>query len=421
MTHAPSMLVSRSLDDDAAIQIIEFISELTRVLHSCGTPAHRLEASIEACSLTLGLTCQCLASPGAVRLAFGAGVRQRMLIVRVPEVLLHLEHLTLVDEVATRVASGTLHPHEGLSELSAIINAPTRYPPLLTAAAHGLVAASAARLFDGTFWESACAALAGVCTGALVYMTSRSARTARLLEAAAGAVAGVIGLVAALYAGPASSLIITLSGLLLILPGLALTIAVNELSMRHLVSGTARLMGAVISFVSLGFGLALGRGAMLAFAESATPEAMEVAATHAINPGTKGIALLTAAIGFTIVFRARPRDVVVIAIAGILGFAGARLGTEAIGGEVGVSLGALLIGLVGAGYTRYYDRPAVVPVLPGIMVLVPGAVGLGGVNALIDQNVELGINTGFKVVMIAVAISAGLVMANAIIPPRKAL
>ena len=177
MSHAPSMLVTRSLEDEAALQIIEFVTELTRALHACGTPSNRLEESVEACSRTLGLPCCCVASSNTVSLSFGVGVRQRMVIVRVPETRLHLERLTLVDEVVGRVASGTLHPHEGLAALQKIFHAPPHYPPLLVSAAHGLVSASAARLFDGTLRESAWAALAGVCCGALVYMTSRSSRT----------------------------------------------------------------------------------------------------------------------------------------------------------------------------------------------------------------------------------------------------
>ena len=50
----------------------------------------------------------------------------------------------------------------------------------------------------------------------------------------------------------------TLAGLIVLIPGFMLTIAIRELSTRHLASGTARLVGAGITFLGIIFGVALG-------------------------------------------------------------------------------------------------------------------------------------------------------------------
>ena len=50
----------------------------------------------------------------------------------------------------------------------------------------------------------------------------------------------------------------TLAGLIVLIPGFMLTIAIRELSTRHLASGTARLAGAGITFLGIIFGVALG-------------------------------------------------------------------------------------------------------------------------------------------------------------------
>src|SRR5690606_30564729 len=58
----------------------------------------------------------------------------------------------------------------------------------------------------------------------------------------------------------------SLAGLVVLLPGLTFTIGLTELSTRHLASGTARLAGALVTFLGLGFGVALGSkaGALIA-------------------------------------------------------------------------------------------------------------------------------------------------------------
>jgi uncharacterized membrane protein YjjB (DUF3815 family) len=50
----------------------------------------------------------------------------------------------------------------------------------------------------------------------------------------------------------------TLGGLVVLLPGLMLVGAMGELATGHLSSGTARAAGAFITFIGIGFGVALG-------------------------------------------------------------------------------------------------------------------------------------------------------------------
>ncbi len=420
--HAPSMLVARSIDDEVAHEIIEFLIELTRALHASGTPAHRLEEAVEACARTLGMPGQCLASPGAARLAFGRGARQRLAIVRVPEARVHLERLVEADIIADRVASGELHPHEGLRELDMLVMRTERYPQWLVAIGYGVVGAAAARLFGGGVADTVLASAIGVLTGVVVLAAGSSRRFARLIEAASGVIAGFLGLVAAAHVPPISSFVVTISGLLMVMPGLATTVAVNELATRNLNAGTARAMGAIVSFVSIGFGVAIGRRVAQAVNELVTAGAAERVADAAAMAGwTIGLALVAAAAGFTVVFRARPRDFFATAVAGVLGYVGGELGAHAFGRELGVCVGAFFIGLVGLLYARRFKRPAVVPTLPGIMVLVPGSIGFHGVQALIDHNVESGVQAVFAVVIVAVSLAAGLLLANATLPPRRAL
>jgi len=65
------------------------------------------------------------------------------------------------------------------------------------------------------------------------------------------------------------------------------------------------------------------------------------------------------------------------------------------------------------------DRPAIITAVPGIMLLVPGSVGFRGLAALMDEKIVSGVDTSFKMILTAVALVAGTLMANIIAPPRR--
>ncbi|MBK9705530.1 MAG: hypothetical protein IPO77_00560 [Acidobacteria bacterium] len=57
--------------------------------------------------------------------------------------------------------------------------------------------------------------------------------------------------------------------------------------------------------------------------------------------------------------------------------------------------------------------------VPGILMLVPGSVGFRGLAALLDEKVVSGIDTTFKMILTAVALVAGTLIAAIIAPTRR--
>jgi uncharacterized membrane protein YjjB (DUF3815 family) len=92
-----------------------------------------------------------------------------------------------------------------------------------------------------------------------------------------------------------------------------------------------------------------------------------------------------------------------------------------LGPELGVGLGAFLVAVLGNVYARMLNRPAVVAAVPGILLLVPGAIGMRSVTAFTAHDAVEGIELAFTTLMVAVALVAGLLLANVAVPPRKAL
>src|SRR5690606_18672122 len=141
-------------------------------------------------------------------------------------------------------------------------------------------------------------------------------------------------------------------------------------------------------------------------------------APEAMPSWIKWLALIPAAYAFTISFKARPMDARWVVLAGVIGFVSSALGARALGSEFGLFVGGLVIGVTSNLFARYLNRPATVPLLPGIILLVPGSVGFRGFNALFDHDVVSGVDSAFTALSLAIALVAGLFFANSLVVPR---
>lgn len=393
-----------------------FILRLGQALHQYGTPAHRLEGQLHHVSERFGVEARFFSTPTSIFASFGPPEALHTSLIRVEPGAMDLERLTLLDGLAQEVIEGKLTPEVGAERVEAILQAPARYGRLITLLCWALAAASAARLFGGGAREMGVAALSSLAIGVLDRLTQRHEWTARVLEPVAALLASTLAVVAASVLGPLSVQTATVSGLIVLLPGLALTVAINELASRHLISGSSRLTAAALVFLQLIFGVALGQ--RLAELLPTPPAGAPLAP---LPSWTAGVALVVVALALTVLFRARPVDGVWIIAAGALAFGGARLGALALGPELGAFVGALLLGMASNALARVRHRPAVVTIVPGMMLLVPGSLGFRSLESLLARDVVAGVGTAFSMLLVAVAIAVGLLFANALVPSRRVL
>jgi uncharacterized membrane protein YjjP (DUF1212 family) len=395
---------------------ISFVITLARALHRFGTPAHRLEDTMKTILARLGLEGVFFSIPTGIFASFGAPEEHLTSLVRTDSTEVNLEKLSLLNELADKVIDGETGPEEGSREVEKIVAAPYRYSPLLTLFAFGLGSASAGRFFGGGWREIAASAISGLAIGAIAMMTGRYDRTLRIFEFIAAAVVSALVVLFASLLTPFSIYVATLAGLISLIPGLTLATAVTEIATGNLVAGTARLMGAGLVFLEIAFGVALG-GRLVLLVPSL--EASGVVPTA--EPWSLVLALLSAPLAFTVLLRARPRDTGWILLACLLGFGGSRLGATLLGPQLGGFVGAILLGAGSNLFARIRHRPAAVPLLPGLILLVPGRIGVGSLSTFLERDMVSGIDAAFSAALVAVALVMGLLMANVIVPPRRTL
>lgn len=401
-----------------------FVIDVARALHAYGQPAHRLEGLLAALSGRLGTTGQYFSTPTAVFVAFGTPPEQRTFLVRSEAGEQDLSKLADLDALVNAVARGELDARVGSEHLRAIVGRSPRVPALVRLAVHPLVAAPAALLLGGGPREALVAGGIGVLVGLLERLAERAEPVARLFLLLGSMVASVSAAVAGVFLPDLAVQLATVAGIYMLVPGLSLTTAMNEIATGHLVSGTARVSGALVSFLSIAVGVAVG-GALVASLYPEAPAPVVTPHRGAYWPFLPFLGLLVALPAVMVLLRAHVRDALPTLLVATCAFSAGQLTTPLLGGALGPPLGAavaaLVLGVGSNAFARITDRPAALVMVPGILLLVPGSMGFRSVASFLRRDVIAAVDTAFAVGLVAVSLVAGLLLANLILPPRKAL
>jgi uncharacterized membrane protein YjjP (DUF1212 family) len=398
------------VDDD-----IGFVLAFARALHRFGTPAHRLEEALGNVCRSLGLEAELFTTPTAIIISFGGAHELRTRLLRVEGGELDMGKLERIDALGDRVIAHEISAQEGRAQLATILAAPKQFGRLVSTLALGVTAGALAVFFGGTLEDVTLAGAIGLALGLLAQLISRSTDQTRVFELVGAAFAAFTAAVMSAWSPRISPSLVTLAALVILLPGLSLTVAMNELATRNLIAGTARLMSAVIVLLELVVGVAIGERAAIALVHVRTG-----------LPGTlpeyaNWIALVASSVGVSVLVEAQLRAFGWILGACVVGYVGSRYGTAWLGPQMGVMVGAFALGVMSNLYARLLGRPAQVVQVPAVLLLVPGSMGLRGMTSLLDKETLTGIETVFAMFIVATAIVAGLLIANAVFAPRRSL
>lgn len=401
---------------------IAFVSELAERLHGYGTTAQRLEAAIIAVAQQLGLDCEPWSNPTGIILSFSdpsrpPGETDSTRVIRLGPSDTDLYKLGEADRIAEAVMAGDMDLAEGHAGLLALDRPPSRRADAWQVAGYGLASASVAGLLRLPWLDIATAAATGLLIGLLQLFVRERPRTKEASDAISGIIAGGVALLAATLVAPINFNTVIIASLIVLLPGMALTNAMNELTSQHLVSGTARFAGALASLMKLTVGtmLAVTVAALLGIEP-------QVQASRPQPDWVEWVALLLAAFAFAVLFRANRRDYPWVMLAAISGYLISRAAGEAWGSPVGVFLSALVLTAAGNAYGRFANRPGAIVRVPGVILLVPGSASLRGVISLFQQQqLSAGQDALIAVMNILLALVAGLLFGNLLWPTRRNL
>lgn len=403
-------------------QRVAFVSEIAGRLHSYGTTAQRLEAAVVGLSQQLDLDCEPWSNPTGLILSFSdptraIGSSDITRVIRLGPGDNDLHKLAMADEIADAVAAGRMSIAQGHTALRQLDKDPGWRGKAQLLLSFCLGSAGVAGLWRLPWLDIATASLIGLLIGVLTLYTDRRVASREASEALAALVAGFVAVLVASFIGPLNLNSVVIASLVVLLPGMALTNAVNELSSQHWVSGTARLAGALTTIMKLTVGAVIA----VTIAQLIGLEPV-VRASRPQPEWVEWSSLLVASFAFAMLFRASFRDYVWVMAAAIFGYAISRYAGLAWGAPAGVFLAAMALTASGNLFGRVFHRPGAIVRLPGIIMLVPGSTSLRGVLTLIQQqDVAAGESALLAVLNVVMALVAGLLFGNLLVPARKNL
>ncbi len=401
---------------------IAFIVELAGHLHRNGTTAQRLEGAIVSVARRLGLDCEPWSNPTGLILSFSdpqrpPGESDTTRVIRLPPGETNLSRLCEADRIAEEVTAGRLGIAEGHAALRALDRAADWRVHLRQTLGFGLAAASVAGLLRLPWLDIATAAVIGTLIGLLLWASRNSAQMREADDAIAGMLAGGLAALVAVFVGPLNLNTVVIASMIVLMPGMALTNAFSELTSQHLMSGTARLFGAMSTLLKLTVGTMIA----LTVVQLVGLEP-QVRAWRPQPDWVEWCAVVTAAWAFAALFRAARRDYLLVMGAAITGYEISRLGGQWLGSPAGVFLSALVITAAGNGYARWMNRPGALIRVPGIIMLVPGSTSLRSLLVAVQQqDMSAGQGAAIAVLNVLLALVAGLLIGNLLLPARRDL
>lgn len=409
---APPSALPESAHDDlgttpAPEDASRFFLLLAEALHVFGMGAHNLERVLYRVAKALGIEGEFLVTPTFVVLTLGPAEEARTHMVRVSSQELDLARLTELHRLVRSIAEGSLTASEASRRLRELRVPRALWSPVRWSLAQAASAAGAAAILQGGWAEIATAAGLGTLLGLFLSASERTTSLRSIEPLVAGLMAAAaVGLVSAAV-HPVVSYIPTMAAIVTLLPGLSLTIAINEVAHGHTVAGSSRLTGVMMTLLQLGLGVAVGQRLAVGL----------VGTAPSVEPATVGPAILTAAAALVVVTfalrsRARRQDLPVLLFTAGIGLAASKAGTQYLGTELGVCAAAWLVGTIGNGVSRLGNIPAATTILPALLLLVPGSLGFSSVSSLIAEDVVVGLQGALSMVLIAFSLVTGLLLAS---------
>lgn len=399
------------MHDTRAALLLRFATSL----HRAGTPAHRLEGLLDQLATNLGVKARIFSMPTAVFATLGPEGGERTVLLRVAPGGLDIGRQAELDQIAEGVLAGTLPPERAVTAIEAVEARRSPWSGLATVLAFTGTGAAAAIVLGGGPYEAATSAMAGMGIGLFERLLGRWPALTTLFEPLSTFGAMALALVVHHLWAPIDVVSATLGAVIVLIPGLSLTTAVTELATRNLVSGTARLAGAVVTFLGMAVGAAVAAplGGMLPPPPSVVPPGVAPWVPWAVLP-VVGVTL-------AVLLRARPRDTGWVALAPLVAMALATVAAPAGGAVLGIGGAAFGLALVSNVVARLRRRPASTMLTPGILLLVPGSTGLRAVLRLVEHDVVAGVDGFFEAVLVATSLAAGVLIANIVVEPRRGL
>ncbi|KAJ5645666.1 DUF1212 domain membrane protein [Penicillium longicatenatum] len=389
------------LEDEicVTVHIADIISRQKCIIQLCkafmmfGAPMHRLEEHMQKTALVLEVDSQFLYVPGCMIMSFDDPTTRttEVKLVRVAQGI-DLGLLADTHDVYKNVVHDVMGVEEATSELEEIMNKKPRYNKWIIVVLYGIASAMVGPFaFNARPIDMPIIFFNGALLGILQHVIApRSVLYSNVFEVTASILTSFIarGLGSIKWTTPSGNRehlfcfsAVAQSSVALILPGYTVLSSSLELQSHQLVSGSIRMVYAIIYSLFLGYGITVGTTIYGLIDPNAT-SAITCPSTEAWgNEYVQRFPFVAAfVLCLLVINQGRWKQAPVMLSIAETGYVVTYFVTRRIGtsSQVANTVGAFTIGMIGNLYSRLWHGHAATSILPGIFVLVPSGLAASG-------------------------------------------
>jgi uncharacterized membrane protein YjjP (DUF1212 family) len=407
----------QSLSEDEFVPAYQLVTQLVSQAHEYGTSFVRLKDFMSQLPQLFGFHgAMLIASPFFIFEFWRQGDPQPTRVtVQQSTGSFDLAKLSELGILVNDLTAGKVTVDQGTSRLEEIDSESPPYTQTIVALGYAICGAGFAVLLSATWRDVLFAALLSLVIYAITVTAGRSQWLANRLNFTAAFTASILANLLALLFPGSDAFTVSLCAVIVLVPGLALTLGTGELASKIILPGIARLIDAILVTFALVVGNALGASLVNALWTLPPPDA---ALDRPVWITFLAVILLM--LGLVFVFEVRRADIGWVILGGGIAYVGMLIGNQ-FGNWQGSFLGALLLGLYTSFFNSRLQRPGSVVMLPGIMILVPGVAAYFGLNTLQTSGIIGALPAVWGVLVQIIAILGGLFIAASILPQKASL
>lgn len=398
--------------------VVRFISLAARAYAVVDEMPARIEEAIELLARGLGFSADCTATATAIFLTVARGDRRWTEVIRVRVSSPDFTRAVALHRLLERVGNDEITPLDASERLVQLLARQHASSPWRTILASALLSASAALLLHAQARELAMVSALGALVGGVLHLVGGRQQLMPLAIVLLAAVGSSAAFGADSFGWsqvrPVPALV---ASLVILFPGWRLTVSMAELAQGHWTAGSGRFLSAVVTLLLLVVGVVVGQ--QLVETRGAPP--LVLPNVVSVPTWIRILSPVAAGLAMTELFVARRRDAMWIVLICVVTSLAAFGGGKWLGSTAGAFVGSFTAMAVSSLVAKSLRLPYAVLQQPATVLLVPGTIGFLSFGSLVSNNVDKAVQTGFQMLMVALSLSIGALLARVALRPVMTL
>jgi uncharacterized membrane protein YjjP (DUF1212 family) len=395
-----------------------FIIQLGIVAHGYGPSAARLESYLKQVIEALGYNGHFHSTRAEIIYAFWKDDRMDQVVhmEAVEKGGFNMAKLARVGELVEAVVEGNISLDDAYNILNEIEEMPNPWGPVAKAVSFLFIGVGFSGLMSGNILDILVAGGLALVVYVNVYLADEyGGRMLELLPFTSAFITGALAATAHVLMPEVNVSVVILAAIIIMIPGFTVSAGIVEIVSNHVVSGSANLIAGVIYLLKQFFGAWFGIATIgLLFPSTA----VATATTPSVGVW---IFLPLLFIGLGIAYQSLMRDFPWVVLCCLVSYIGVQVGNTFGIQYLGTLTGAIVATIYANMWARKFNRPTSIVLVPAITVMVSGSVGFEGLLIAATGESERGFDQFLQLFIVALVISAGLLIANTIVRPKATL